>query len=98
MTEAIDPAKAGILEALKDAIRAAGSEAALASGINVSSSLPGMWKQRRSVPARYCPAIERFTTSLGKPVPCERLAPNVEWDVLRMQVEPCNSRTSKAEG
>ena len=85
MSEDIDPAKAGILDALAEAVKTAGSEVALASGIGVASSLPAMWKQRRSVPARYCPAIERFTRSLGNAVMCERLDPSVEWGVLREQ-------------
>jgi DNA-binding transcriptional regulator YdaS (Cro superfamily) len=83
MTEVIDPVKAGILEALAEAVKAAGSEAALASGIEVSSSMPAMWKRRQSVPAKYCPAIERFTAEKGRRVVCERLAPDVAWDVLR---------------
>ncbi len=86
MSEEIDPVKAGILDALREAVEAAGSEVALASGIDVPKSLPAMWKKRASVPAHYCPAIERFTRSLGKPVLCERLAPKVDWAVLREQV------------
>jgi len=90
MSDESSPAKAGILEALAEAVEASGSEVALAAGIGVASSLPAMWKQRKSVPARYCPRIERFTRSLGKPVVCERLAPDVEWDVLRMQTAPAD--------
>jgi DNA-binding transcriptional regulator YdaS (Cro superfamily) len=97
MTEVINPVKAGILEALAEAVKVAGSEVALASGINVSSSMPAMWKQRKSVPARYCPDIERFTASKGKPVICERLAPDVAWDVLRMQIAPKRPRAKSIQ-
>ena len=84
MTDEIDPT-AGVLAALAEAVKTAGSEVALAKGIGVASSLPAMWKQRKSVPARYCPAIERFTREQGNVVVCERLEPNVEWGVLRAQ-------------
>ena len=42
-----------------------------------------MWKQRGSIPAEWCPSIERYTRELGRPIPCERLNPQVEWYVLR---------------
>lgn len=42
-----------------------------------------MWKLRGSVPAEWCPSIERYTRELGRPIPCERLNPQVEWYVLR---------------
>lgn len=82
----VEHEKTQILNALDEAVQVSGSEAALASGIGVSSSLPAMWKQRKSVPARYCPAIERHTAALGQRVVCERLAPDVAWDVLRSQI------------
>jgi DNA-binding transcriptional regulator YdaS (Cro superfamily) len=76
------------MEALDEAIEIAGSAVALARGIGASTSAPGMWKQRgretgAPVPADWCPSIERFTKSKGRPVMCERLNPTVEWYVLR---------------
>jgi len=71
------------MAALDDAIKAAGTAKSLAERINVSGSAVGMWKLRKSVPAEFCPAIERETG-----VSCERLRPDVPWDVLRMQSEP----------
>lgn len=68
------------MEALDEAIQKAGSVAALASRINVAASAPSMWKSRGRVPAEHCPAIERETG-----VRCERLRPDVAWDVLRIQ-------------
>jgi DNA-binding transcriptional regulator YdaS (Cro superfamily) len=55
----------------------------LASRIGVAASAPSMWKKRQSVPAEYCPAIERETG-----IRCERLRAGVPWDVLRMQSQP----------
>lgn len=71
------------MEALEEAISVAGNAAALAAGVGCSKSAPGMWKQRGSVPAEWCPAIERYTREKGQPVLCERLNPKVEWYVLR---------------
>ncbi|RZA12693.1 MAG: Cro/Cl family transcriptional regulator [Proteobacteria bacterium] len=68
------------MEALDEAISIAGGVGALASRIGVPKSAPSMWRARKSVPAEYCPAIERETG-----VRCERLRAGVAWDVLRMQ-------------
>lgn len=68
--------------ALDRAIEAAGGVAALASRLDVSASLPSMWRSRGRVPAEHCPAIERAT---GGRVRCEELRPDIPWDVLRMQ-------------
>ena len=65
---------------LEEAITAAGGVGALAARIGVAPSAPSMWKQRGRVPAEHCPSIERETG-----VRCERLRPDVAWDVLRMQ-------------
>lgn len=69
--------------ALEEAIDKAGGVVALANKIGVPPSAPSMWRKRESVPAEYCPAIERVTG-----VRCERLRPSVAWDVLRMQAAP----------
>ena len=98
MTDIPDSEAAGVVEALEEAIATAGGVSALASGINVSASSPGMWKLRRKVPAEYAPAIERLTRQRNaedpskKVVTCERLAPRVAWEVLRMQIaEPATA-------
>lgn len=70
------------MEALERAIRKLGSQAALAEQLNVRQSHVAMWKHRRSVPAEYCPLIERATHG---EVRCEDLRPDVAWDVLRAQ-------------
>lgn len=69
--------------ALEEAIATANGPKALAKRIGVAASAPHMWKTRRRVPAEHCPAIERETG-----VACERLRPDVAWDVLRMQATP----------
>lgn len=79
------------MEALDEAIQKAGSVAALAARINVAASAPSMWKSRGRVPAEHCPAIERETG-----VRCERLRPDVAWDVLRMQAGEVKASTEAA--
>jgi DNA-binding transcriptional regulator YdaS (Cro superfamily) len=69
-------------QALDRAIEICGTQSALAAQINVGQSHVAMWKHRRSVPAEYCPAIERATAGA---VRCEDLRPDVAWEVLRAQ-------------
>ena len=38
---------------------------------------------RERVPADYCPAIEQATAERGKRIQCERLRPDIAWNVLR---------------
>lgn len=68
------------MTALQEAIDKAGGVGVLAGKIGVAASVVSMWKKRESVPAEYCPAIERETG-----VRCERLRAGVAWDVLRLQ-------------
>lgn len=56
------------------------SVAVFASRIGVAQSTVSMWRARGRVPGENCPAIERETG-----VRCERLRPDIPWDVLRMQ-------------
>jgi DNA-binding transcriptional regulator YdaS (Cro superfamily) len=75
--------KKSITEALKEAIEIAGGQTALAALIStqmlpVSQSSVRNWLDRESVPADYCPAIERHTGVL-----CELLRPNADWAYLR---------------
>lgn len=67
---------------LQRAIEAAQGATVLAKGIGVSPQRLGNW-HLRGIPAEFCPRIERFTRSLGRPVPCEVLRPDVEWSELR---------------
>jgi DNA-binding transcriptional regulator YdaS (Cro superfamily) len=73
------------MEALERAIGLFGSQAALAAQLNLRQSHISMWKHRKSVPAEYCPLIERAT---GGAVRCEDLRPDVAWGVLREQAVP----------
>lgn len=70
------------MQALEEAMRLAGGAGALAARIGATASAPSMWRKRGSVPAEYCPAIERETG-----VRCERLRRSVDWDYLRMQAK-----------
>lgn len=78
------------ISALDDALciaKAKGwSVAQFAERIGAAASAPPMWRKRGSVPAEYCPAIERETG-----VRCERLRRTVAWDVLRMQTAPVDA-------
>jgi DNA-binding transcriptional regulator YdaS (Cro superfamily) len=68
---------------LSEAIRRAGSIAALARGLGEKPQTVSAWKRRAGgrVPAEHCPAIEELTG-----VPCELLRPDVKWYVLRNKV------------
>ena len=75
------------IAALKEAIEVLGGEIPFASALVVSWSRISYWLKTGNVPPEFCPTIERLTTEKGDPVVCERLAPGVEWDYLRQQVE-----------
>jgi DNA-binding transcriptional regulator YdaS (Cro superfamily) len=73
------------------AAKALGSEAALASLLQVTRGAVNQWKgEGRKVPAEYCPTIEKATRQKAAEagdatlvVPCEELRPDIEWNVLR---------------
>lgn len=70
-----------VKQALETAIGMAGGISAFAEAIKAPS--PGAvkaWKHSGSVPAGYCPAIERETNHA---IRCEQLRPDVDWAVLR---------------
>ena len=71
------------MSAFDEAVACVGGLRALASGLRIATSTPAMWKSRGSIPAEYCPGIERLTRERGAPVLCERLRPDVDWAVLR---------------
>lgn len=62
------------LEALYEAIRKAGSQAALAAALGVKPPSVVCWINAQRVPEDRCPEIERL---FG--VPCERLRPDIDW-------------------
>lgn len=68
------------MEALKHAIKVAGSQSALASALNLAPQVVSNWGRRGNVPADYCPSIERVTNGA---VRCEDLRPDVDWAYLR---------------
>jgi len=78
--------------ALDEAIAKVGGVGVFAGRVGASASAPSMWKKRRRVPAEYCPAIERETG-----VVCERLRPDVAWDVLRLQGTVTTAATCEQE-
>ncbi len=76
--------------ALDEAIAACNGVGALATAIStdelpVGQSKVSMWRTRGRIPSEYVPAIYRETLRRGKPVLPERLAPQVDWAVLREQ-------------
>lgn len=73
----MEPLPEGII-ALNEAVDIAGGERCLAERVGASHNGPYMWRQRKKVPADYCPGIERETG-----VRCERLRRDVPWGVLR---------------
>lgn len=63
------------------AIKAAGSQAALAKALGVHASMPSQWLSgHRPVPAARCPAIEKITNGT---VRCEDLRPDIDWSYIR---------------
>lgn len=62
------------MQALDRATALCGSQSALAALIGVRQSHISMWKKRGSIPAEYCPRIERAT---GGRVTCEELRPDL---------------------
>lgn len=68
------------IEHLDRAIEIAGSQSALARFCGVAQTAVSAWRVRKSIPAEYCPAIERATSGA---VRCEELRPDVDWSVLR---------------
>lgn len=71
-------------DALKKVIDIVGSQDRLAREIggHVKQAHISYWlRQAKSVPAEYCPRIERIVRSA---VRCEELNPDVDWWVLRM--------------
>jgi len=86
MTEPTDDTKDSPMKALDEAIGKCASTSSFADRIGAGAqSTVSMWKARGRIPAEYCPAIERETG-----VRCERLRPDIAWDVLRMKAAPCS--------
>lgn len=75
------------LTALDEAIGKFETITIFAAHIGVAQSTVSMWKSRGRVPAENCPAIERETG-----VRCERLRPDIPWDVLREQTSQSQQR------
>ena len=68
-----------IKEALDEAIHKAGGLSPFVQAIHAPSThAVKSWKRLSSIPADYCPAIERATG-----VACERLRHSVDWAYLR---------------
>jgi len=73
------------MNAIEQAIKHFGSQAAMASALKISQPTISEWlRGERRVPAERCPEIERATKGA---VRCEELRPDVAWEVLRRQAE-----------
>lgn len=78
---------------IERAIKAFGSQAAMASALGVKQPTISEWlRGERRVPAERCPQIERETRRAAKDkadpsliVTCEQLRDDVAWEVLREQ-------------
>jgi DNA-binding transcriptional regulator YdaS (Cro superfamily) len=66
-------------DALREACRRVGNQAALATALGRTRAAISRWLAQQ-VPAEVCPDIERLTG-----VRCEDLRPDVSWGVLREQ-------------
>ena len=78
---------------IERAIKAFGSQAAMASALGVKQPTISEWlRGDRRVPAERCPQIERETRKIAEAksdraliVTCEQLRDDVAWEVLREQ-------------
>lgn len=68
------------MDALHSAIKASGSQTALARLLGIAPQVIHNWIKRGNIPAEYCPRIERATNGA---VTCEQLRPDVDWNYLR---------------
>lgn len=69
------------LEAIREACRLVGGQAAMSRSLGVSSPTVNQWTTgTRQIPAERCPEIEKST---GGVVTCEELRPDVDWKYLR---------------
>ncbi|HDZ0806617.1 helix-turn-helix domain-containing protein [Klebsiella pneumoniae] len=69
------------LEAISEACRIVGGQAALSRNLGISSPTVNQWTTGiRQIPAERCPAIEKAT---GGAVTCEELRPDIDWAYLR---------------
>lgn len=69
------------MDAINKAIAIVGSQAGLASHLDVTKSAVNQCANGvRPIPAEWCPKIERATKG---EVRCEELRPDVDWAVLR---------------
>jgi DNA-binding transcriptional regulator YdaS (Cro superfamily) len=72
------------LQALHEAIDALGSVAVAAPLLDRSEQAVYLYLAgKREFPAELCPRLERLTRERGRPIPCERLRPDVDWAYLR---------------
>lgn len=75
--------------ALREAIKFAGGQSALARVCKKQQGHVSHWlKSGKGVPAEYCPLIEEATG-----VTCERLRPDVRWDVVRLSIASTSEPT-----
>lgn len=69
------------LEAISEAYRIVGGQAALSRNLGISSPTVNQWTTGiRQIPAERCPEIEKAT---GGAVTCEELRPDIDWAYLR---------------
>ncbi|PRP68593.1 hypothetical protein BUE93_21365 [Chromobacterium amazonense] len=69
-------------EQIRIIVQAAGGPAVVADELRISYSAVTNWSVRKSIPAAYCPTLERLTNGAWR---CEQMRPDVEWEVLRKQ-------------
>ncbi|MDE1715800.1 YdaS family helix-turn-helix protein [Chromobacterium amazonense] len=69
-------------EQIRAIIRAAGGPEVIAKDRQIGFTAVTNWPVRGSIPAVYCPTLERLTNGAWR---CEQMRPDVEWEVLRKQ-------------
>lgn len=72
------------IDAISEACEVVGGQAELARLLELTPSAVNQWcRGLREVPAERCPQIEELTDARGRAVRCERLRPDVRWEVVR---------------
>ncbi len=86
-------------QALHEAAQVLGGQAAVAKvlGYTDRRNVSAWFATSRQLPERHCPTIEQATREMGKVVLCERLRPDVSWDVLRKNATRRNDRATASD-
>lgn len=80
------------VSAFVEACKIVGGQAEMARRLRVTpAAINQICTGKRPLPPGWCPDIERETRAEGTPIVCERLAPAVNWGVVRSNPVACDA-------